>query len=276
MPRRLLALVIVLASACGDGEPVRDDAAVVIDAATTGDAILPVPDATPSDAASPDAAPPTPDARPAGYTVATTAAAYQAITPETPIAVVDPDDGVGTVNVPFSFELYGAVVTTLQVSPNGFAATSGLTDPGGALNTTFPMSAVPNGILAPWWEDLTVDESVVVGASLSHAVQGTAPDRVLVVQWRNVRVSAHSTTNHRRFNFQLALFETTNVIEYRYGETASTGNPPTATSASVGIEDQTGATGENLLPCTPACGGTPAPTNPNGFPRATLTRLTPS
>jgi hypothetical protein len=90
-----------------------------------------------------------------------------------------------------------------------------------------------------------------------------------------VRLAAHSTANHRRFTFQLALRETSNAIEFRYGETATSGAPPTATTASVGVENQDATVGQALLTCTPSCAGPARPGNPNGFPRASSIRLDP-
>ncbi len=282
-------VVLVVAAGCGDDEDAPSDAAVGADAALAADAAVPDPDAGSADAAVDDGAitdasvtdAQSADGTVAGYTVTMSAAVYQQLTGGTAITLMDSapnnpnDDGVGSLSIPFAFDFYRAPLTTLLISPNGFAATTGLTAPGGAQNTSFPMTALPNGLLAPWWEDLTVDPAIIAGSALTRAVLGTAPSRVLVVEWTNVRLSAHTTSNHRRFNFQLALFETSHVIEYRYGETLTSGNPATATSASVGIEDPTGTTGQNLLPCTPACAGPPRPTNPDGFPRATVIRLTP-
>jgi hypothetical protein len=161
------------------------------------------------------------------------------------------------------------------ISPNGLVADNSLNAGDGFTNVSFPDGSIPNGIIAPWWEDLLLDNNVTGGTSLAYEVLGTAPNRTLVIQWRNVRLAAHSTNNHRRFNFQVALFETTNVIELRYGNTATSGNPPTATTASAGVENQDATVGDDLLACTPSCAGPARPGNPNGFPQQTAIRLTP-
>ncbi len=207
---------------------------------------------------------------------ALTARNYVALANETALTFADPDDGTAVLTLAHPFTLFGTTTTTLTVSPNGFVSTTPVPAGSGVANVSLPSADPPGGMLAVWWEDLLIDPAVTGGASVSFQVQGTAPNRVTVVQWRNVRLAGSQTTNnHRRFNVQLALFEGTGVIEYRYGETATSGNPATATSATVGIEDATGTVGDDLLTCSPACAGPARPQNANGFPRQSVLILTP-
>lgn len=185
------------------------------------------------------------------------------------------DDGVALLALPFPFELFGQPVVSLEVSPNGFLSTGGLAGLTAHVNSTFPDQELPSGIITPWWDDLLIDAGVSGGATVAFEVTGVSPDRELVVEWRNLRLASHSTGNHRRFSFEVALRETTGVVELRFGETQTTGNPPTATTASAGIENQDGTVGEALLSCTPSCAGPARPGNPNGFPRASRITLTP-
>ena len=115
----------------------------------------------------------------------------------------------------------------------------------------------------------------VQGSAVAFDVLGQAPDRRAVIQWSNVRPINHSTNNHRRFHFQLVLHEGTNVIEYRYGDTLTSGYVPTAASASVGIENHNASSGADLLGCSPACDGRPRPARPDGFPQNSMITLTP-
>jgi hypothetical protein len=98
---------------------------------------------------------------------------------------------------------------------------------------------------------------------------------ILVIQWRNVRPVNQSTRNHRRFHFQLALSETTNAIQLRYGATETNGNVPNVTTVSVGLEDITGTIGDDLLGCSPNCDGRPRPPRMDGFPENSTITLTP-
>lgn len=204
------------------------------------------------------------------------AATYVPLAMETPVVFTGgEDDGFGTIAVPFTFNFFGLPLTSIDASPNGLIASSGLVAGSAFQNGGFPDLAAPNGIIAAWWDDLAIDNAVTGGASLAYEVQGTSPNQVLVIQWRSVRRAQHNTNNHRRFNFQIALFEGTDVIEIRYGETATSGNPATATSASVGVENQDATVGAALLTCSPNCQGPARPQNANGFPRASVLVLTP-
>lgn len=203
-------------------------------------------------------------------------ATYVPLSNPTALSFTDPDDGAASLSLPFVFSLFGTTTSSLSVSPNGLVSVGALPPASAFDNTTFPTGAAPNGVIAVWWDDLLIDPGVQGGASVGFEVLGTAPNRVLVVEWRNVRVASHSTNNHRRFSMQLALSETSGAIELRYGETNTSGNPPTASSASVGLEDDAGVVGAALLSCTPSCAGPARPQNPNGFPRQsriTATRL---
>ena len=79
--------------------------------------------------------------------------------------------------------------------------------------------------LYAWW-DATATVAAANGGGVTFALTGTAPNRVLTVQWR-VSYTTNATTG---FSYQVKLFETTNVIEYLYG--SAPGSPQ---SASVGL-----------------------------------------
>lgn len=69
------------------------------------------------------------------------------------------------------------------------------------------------------------------GSSLRLETIGTAPNRVCVVQWLGFRRFGATGDN---LNFQIRLYETTNVIEVAYGAMATT-NTSTTTGAHVGL-----------------------------------------
>ncbi len=142
--------------------------------------------------------------------------------------------------LPFAFSLLGAAVTTFSASSNGnvqlFATTgSGST---GFTNAAIPTAGTPNGMLAPFWDDLRN----VATTEVRSATFGTAPNRRFTVEWFDSTLIG----NVERLRFQVQIFETTNVTEFHY----CTINPGTVTdgrangnSATIGIEDLTGATG---------------------------------
>ena len=61
----------------------------------------------------------------------------------------------------------------------------------------------------------------------------------------------------------------------RYEQTETTGNPPTSTNASAGIEDQGGTLGFEALGCSPSCDGRPRPQSATGFPEDAQIVFTP-
>ncbi|BDB56358.1 hypothetical protein SHINM13_06540 [Flavobacterium ammonificans] len=80
--------------------------------------------------------------------------------------------------------------------------------------------------LYAWW-DATATVAAANGGGVTFALSGSAPNRVLTVQWR----VAYTTNASAGFSYQVKLYETTNVIEYLYGAI-----PPSGTlSASVGL-----------------------------------------
>jgi cysteine-rich repeat protein len=188
------------------------------------------------------------------------------------------DDGAAQVVLPFGFGFFGAAATaTVTVSPNGYINFGPpATAQQSLANTAIPSAGTPNALIAAWWEDLLVDNNVQGGAAVGWTVEGTAPARVAVFQWRDVRVASHSTNRHRRFTFQIHLEESTGVIRLAYGTTETALAAPTQTSASAGIEDATGTLGYEALGCSPACTG-PARggNNPSGFPEQTEVVFTP-
>ncbi len=69
-----------------------------------------------------------------------------------------------------------------------------------------------------------------VGSELRFETTGTAPNRVLVVQWANYRRFLATGNN---FNFQIRLTETSNIVEVVYGTFTTT--ETTANTAQVGL-----------------------------------------
>jgi len=112
----------------------------------------------------------------------------------------------------------GVLYNQIYVSSNGFI-TFGSTAPLGTNNSPLSNTATYAGAVAPWGGDLNgVFNLSGRTSSISWGVEGTAPNRVLVVQWKDFRPAySTSTTNGAVLDFQVRLFETTNVIQTIYG-----------------------------------------------------------
>jgi subtilisin family serine protease len=174
------------------------------------------------------AAPPTP------YTCEATTYSWVPVSAATTHALGDDADVQRT--MPFSFRLYQSTSTSLRIGSNGFLRL-GTGSATAHANTAIPNANEPNGIIAPWWDDL--DPSVA--GSITSQTTGTAPNRRFVVTWTGVPHFGQSGSN---VTFQAILEETTNAIVFQYQD-ATTGFSSTnrGTSATVGLEDPTGTWG---------------------------------
>lgn len=161
----------------------------------------------------------------------------QAITLTAPNSVSD--RGRATVQLPFTFQFYNRQYTSLIVTANGVAFFEPSTSPTEDFpsNVPIPSTIEPNGLLAPFWDDLDGNN----GTSAMRQQVVTGPNgQGLAIEWKdwNRRFGMYSLT------FQVRLWEN-GVIEYYYGTMLGSGQ---AISATIGIESPTGAVGTNGLP----------------------------
>lgn len=136
----------------------------------------------------------------------------------------------------FNFVYLANTYTSMGVSTNGWAsfvtgALSSAQNGNGNLFTT----TGPNISIGPWWDDLASD-------SIVYITTGVPGSQVFTIQWNSKSYFSGST---QLIRFQLKLFETTNVIEFHYGNVIP-GTPSNSESASIGIEGLTGGNGNYL------------------------------
>ncbi len=166
-----------------------------------------------------------------GYAMTTFAGTYAAITGGTSLTSAD-DDARFAISLPFTFYFYGQPFTQAWVCTNGWLSFG--SDPGTNAYTNasaFPVSGAPNLALYPYWDDLNIDNyDCLSTTNLRWETQGTAPNRVVVIQWRDFCSYASTSV---RGNMQIRLYETTNVIEFLYNRSQWSGS----FTASIGIED---------------------------------------
>jgi photosystem II stability/assembly factor-like uncharacterized protein len=144
------------------------------------------------------------------------------------------DDAGATIPIGFPFTFYGVPRSEVTVSSNGYLTFGGAGDR--YLNTPLPDASAPNAVIAAYWDDLAPTGP----GQVRYSVLGAAGDRSLVVQWSGVgRLGAPGTVT-----FQVALHEKGNRIVLQYQDVGF-GDPDVdgGASASVGIEDETGASG---------------------------------
>ncbi len=131
------------------------------------------------------------------------------------------DDPSGLLPIGFTFNYEGTSYTNFSVTPDGFmtlgvAATSQFT------NTLSSTTNIPK--IMAFWDDLATGTN----GAVRYKLDGTAPNRILKVEW--FVTVPRNTSGAADTRFQIWLYESTNNIEIRYGATGGT-----TTSATVGL-----------------------------------------
>lgn len=138
-------------------------------------------------------------------------------------------------NIPvgFSFSYLGTPYTQFSVSTNGWLSFVN----GATFDAYSPdlYSTTTNGVVAPWWDDLST-------SAIVYQTTGTVGSQVCTIQWTSL---TYYFTSTRTINYQVKLYEGTNVIEFWYGA-APTGTINTSESASIGLKSTSGGTGQYL------------------------------
>ncbi len=144
------------------------------------------------------------------------------------------EDLSAATNIGFPFTYCGTAFTQFQVSSNGYIRLGSNHDeavpPVGTLAVANLLSGRNRQVIAPFWDDLAVVSSA---ADITYKLEGTAPNQVLTVEWKNVKWNWSSTT---AATFQVALYQANNSIQFRYGAISGT---PVSPSASIGLNDLT-------------------------------------
>lgn len=142
----------------------------------------------------------------------------------------------GAQTMPFTFSFFGQNITQFFVSTEGYIQLQ----TGTAVSWTpqlLPNATNPNNIIALAWADLIVDPSTNPGSSVRYFVNGIAPNRVLIIDYINLRFLAGSGQN---VTGQIRLYEADNHIEVAATTVNDNGDGWTKT---LGIENATGTTG---------------------------------
>jgi hypothetical protein len=154
--------------------------------------------------------------------------------PRTPSWTYTPlsDDQVSTwINLGFMFNFYGNNYNQFRISSNGFITFDNATNSGCCNGQNLPNGGAPNNLIALCWEDLDPPES---GGIIRHGFIGSAPNRVYVVEYNNVR----HYPNNVPITGQIHLYESTNNIEIHNTDVRSySGNN------TMGIENAGGTLG---------------------------------
>ncbi len=126
------------------------------------------------------------------------------------------EDDVYHANLPigFNFNYNGTLIHKFGVNTNGYIILDSLNHLGPMYT---PSSTASNQICA-MLHDLYNSNS---GGTIEYVTIGTAPNRVLVVQWKNYGVFG---MQYCHLNFQIRLIEGTNCIQIYYGNNGVSGS----------------------------------------------------
>lgn len=182
-------------------------------------------------------------ARAQSYTESTTLGSFSSIELTGSAATLsDTDDGYAAIPVPFAFDFFGTPVSTAQTLYANTNGTLHIDTPSSEYsNVSIPDAALPNGFMAPYWDDLRFN----VGGIYYQTI-GTTGSRTLIIEWASVSQFSHTS---EYASFQVQIHEATGVIEYHYGSNTAVG---ASWSGSVGLENSTGTAGVQNA-CTPVC-----------------------
>jgi hypothetical protein len=142
----------------------------------------------------------------------------------------------GPFPIGFNFTFYGNVYTEFWVSENGRIM---FNDPASAYSTevTIPTTDLPNNFIAPFWDNLVISST----GNILYTTIGAAPNRKLVVQYKNMMFSSPATFLG---TFSVILYETSNNIQIQYRQIIDKSSALAhGSSATIGIENSDGTQG---------------------------------
>jgi hypothetical protein len=147
------------------------------------------------------------NAQVSAYTFSQSSGTYTEISGGTILGTGTVDDvSYNANNIGFNFIYNGIAYTQFSVNANGFIAM------GATVSSSY--SAISGGssnnVIVPLNNDLQGNAS----GEIRYEVQGTTPNQVLIIQWKNFR---YWGTTGDDYNFQIRLYETTNTVQFVYG-----------------------------------------------------------
>lgn len=147
----------------------------------------------------------------------------------TPITGLGYNNSVGPLNIGFSFPFFENNYTQFYLASNGHVSFG---NNNAALVNAIPESSVPNNVIA----FAAIAWNATRGTpTLNYFTTGTAPNRILVINFKNVQNSFSNTPGI----LQMQLYETSGKIEIHY--TSFSAGP--YWKATIGIENAAGSLG---------------------------------
>lgn len=166
------------------------------------------------------------------YNFTATSGTYNSLTTYTTLHNSNVDDAISSsTGIGFTFYYGCQAYTTFQASTNGvmFLGTSA------AWSNSFNdlTGSTDRPAIAPLWDDLKTSG----GGMVCYAVTGSAPNRVLTIEWYQMLWNWAAST--WAISFQVNLYEGTNRIEFIYNRNGNANAYINSASASIGISGPT-------------------------------------
>jgi hypothetical protein len=181
------------------------------------------------------------------YSFVESAGAYSALAGTNSTATGD--DGIQDgIPIGFNFVFGGTTYTHFCITTNGFiklgnattTISTGLANYSNSLSNT----ATNRPLIAAFWDDNHRNTGAI-----TYTAGGTAPNRVLTVDWNSVNIGGGGTTSATNLaSYQIKIYETSNIAEIIYSGTMAAAGTLTA---SAGLNDN-----GSFLSVTPGSPGT--------------------
>jgi hypothetical protein len=177
------------------------------------------------------------------------------------------DDGDTFISLPFSFSLYDQTFNGVNVNSNGRLDFVTVNEPGGFASACLP--APPNVgpfdyTIFPLWSDYRTDivgegcANFASGCGIFTSVSGTAPNRILNIEWRVVYFADHTQTA----NFEVRLYE--NDPSKRFDSIFGTVQPGSDQLYVSGVQGPGGVFTQDFCDANPPGPGSRTYTCPSG------------
>lgn len=165
---------------------------------------------------------------------------YSALTPSGSPTVLwnsYTDDATSSaITMPFTFNFFGTAVTQVYVNTNGYILLNNSTGTSASPGATIPNASTPNNIIALGWHDMVVDPASNPGAYIRYFTNGTTPNRIMVIDYYNVRT--YGVSSGANITGQIRLYESDGHIEVA---AASVNDGGAGRNKVMGIENSDGS-----------------------------------
>jgi hypothetical protein len=190
------------------------------------------------------------------FTTATNASLTDMSAGTTTLVVADSDDVASSVTtIGFDFYFQGVRYAQFSANSNGLIRLGSTVVQGGSPYKPLAQASIP--LITPYGAD---QRTLASTGKVHFKVTGSAPNRVLIVEWLNMQ-SNFNSGGTSDLTYQARLYETTGIIEFVYGKASmSTAGAADINSKDPNVGFSSDSTAGNVGSVTAAQSGTPAPT----------------